>query len=146
MGTDRDLNPTVESKPQPFRFFISYARENHNIATAVKDAIQTATGPGAFVFMDVALPFGVSFEKEIKNRLDETNILVVVHSEILKSAFAFPGLELGYFTRAMEREARTDFPRRITPIYLEKPPDAVADKQGINIGISRATMNMSVAE
>jgi TIR domain len=138
--------PHVEPKPQPFRFFISYARENQNIAAAVKEAIQAATGPAASVFMDVALPFGVSFEKEIKNRLDETNVLVVVHSEILKSAFAFPGLELGYFIRAMESEARPDFPRRIVPIYLGKPPETVADKQGINLGISRTTMNLTMAE
>src|SRR5437763_1596736 len=109
MGSSADVKPNVALKPQPFRFFISYARENHNIATAVKEAIQTATGPSALVFMDVALPFGVSFEKEIKNRLDETNVLVVVHSAILKSAFAFPGLELGYFIRAMESETRPDF-------------------------------------
>jgi hypothetical protein len=94
----------------------------------------------------VALPFGVSFQEEIKNRLDETNVLVVVHLAILKSAFAFPGLELGYFIRAMESEPRPDFPHLIVPIYLEKPPDSAADKQGINIGISRSTMNMTLTE
>jgi hypothetical protein len=146
MGSSAGVRPNVEPKPQPFRFFISYARENYNIAFAVREAIQTATGPAAVAFMDVALPFGVSFQKEIKSRLDETNVLVVVHSAILKSAFAFPGLELGYFIRAMESETRPDFPRLIVPIYLEKPPDTAADKQGINIGISRTTMNMTLTE
>ena len=146
MGFSTGVKPNVECKPQPFRFFISYARENYNIAVAIRDAIQSATGPAAVVFMDVALPFGVSFQEEIKSRLDETNVLVVVHSAILKSAFAFPGLELGYFIRAMESEARPDFPRLIVPIYLEQPPDTAADKQGIDIGISRTTMNMTVGE
>jgi hypothetical protein len=146
MASGASVKPSVECKPQPFRFFISYARENYNIAIAVREAIQTAAGPAAVVFMDVALPFGVSFQEEIKTRLDETNVLVVVHSAILKSAFAFPGLELGYFIRAMESESRPDFPRLIVPIYLEQPPDTAADKQGINIGISRATMNMTVTD
>src|ERR1700753_68361 len=119
-----DENANVELKAPAFRVFIRYARENHNIATAVKDAIQNATGPAAFVFMDVALPMGVSFEKEIKNRLDETNIFVVVLSEILKPKSGPTVWERGYFPRAMEGEARADFPRRIAPIYLEKPPDS----------------------
>jgi hypothetical protein len=138
------MRPSAEVKPERFRFFISYASEDYNIAIAVSNAIQTATGPSAEVFMDVALTFGDSFLKEIKTRLDETNVLVVIHSGILKSAFAYPGLELGYFLRIMESETREDFPRRIVPVYMVNPPDAVKEREGIDIGISRATLNMTV--
>jgi hypothetical protein len=144
MGSSTEVKPIAEIKPPPFRFFISYAKEDQNIAIAVSNAIQTATGPAAKVFIDVALPFGVSFQDEINKRLDEANVLVVIHSAIQKSAFAYPGLELGYFIRVRERETRSDFPRRIVPIYLEKPPDAIAGDEGINIGISRTTLNMSL--
>jgi TIR domain len=144
MEPSTGVKPNAELKPRRFRFFISYAREDYNIAIAVSNAIQTATGPSAEVFMDVALPFGVSFQEEIRKRLDETNVLVAVHSPILKPAFGYTGLELGYFIRVIESETRPDFPRLIVPIYLEKPPDAVAEREGINIGISRFTLNMTV--
>jgi hypothetical protein len=55
-------------------------------------------------------------------------------------------MELGFFFHVMESETRPDFPRLIVPIYLEKPPDTAADKQGINIGITRTTMNLTVSE
>ena len=136
----------TEVKAARLRFFISYAREDYNIAIAVNNAIQTAAGPAAEVFMDVALQFGLNFQEEIKSRLDQANVLVVIHSGILKSAFAFPGLELGYFLRVMESEQSPEFPRRIVPIYLDKPPDAIATDNGVNVGISRATLSMSVEE
>jgi transcriptional antiterminator Rof (Rho-off) len=136
----------TEVKAGRFRFFISYAREDYNIAIAVNNAIQTAAGPAAEVFMDFALQFGLNFQEEIKSRLDQTNVLVVIHSGILRSAFEFPGLELGYFLRVMESEPSPDFPRRIVPIYLDKPPDAIASDHGVNVGISRATLSMSVEE
>lgn len=136
--------PRQEAKAGRFRFFISYAREDYNIAIAVNNAIQTAAGPAAEVFMDVALQFGVNFQEEIKSRLDQTNVLVVIHSGIQKPAFAFPGLELGWFLRVMENEQDPDFPRRIVPMFLDKPPDPIAADNGVNIGISRATLNLSV--
>ena len=141
---DSGAKPSHELKAGRFRFFISYAREDYNIAIAVNNAIQTAAGPAAEVFMDLALQFGTNFHEEIKSRLDDANVLVVIHSGILKSAFAFPGLELGYFLRVSEGEENPSFPRRIVPIYLDKPPDTIGSDTGVNIGISRATLSMSV--
>lgn len=137
---------STEVKAARFRFFISYAREDYNIAIAVNNAIQTAAGPTAEVFMDVALQYGINFHDEIKSRLDQTNVLVVIHSGIQKSAFAFPGLELGYFLRVTETEQSPEFPRRVVPIYLDKPPDAIAADNGVNVGISRGTLALSLDE
>src|SRR5262249_29219593 len=100
--TDTCSEKTTEVRQERFQFFISYAHEARRIADAVERVIKAGMGPSADVFMDEALSFGVSFEQEIKKKLDETNVLVVVHSGILKPAFAFPGLELGYFIRIME--------------------------------------------
>jgi len=145
LGTE--LKPSVDPSAGRFRFFISYAREDYNLAIAVNNAIQDASGPAAEVFMDVALQYGANFQKEINSRLDKTNVLVVVSSGILKSAFAYPGLELGYFTHLVkESETNPAFPRRIVPIYLEKPPDSIAADQGLNIGISRETLEKTVDE
>lgn len=138
--------PDVEAKTRVFRFFISYAREDEKIAIAVSNAIQTALGPSAEVFIDSGLRFGLSFQDEIKKRLDETDALVVIDSAALKPAYGFTGMELGYFMRVMEREADPDFPRRIVPIYLEKPPDILSGHEGIRIGISPSTLSMSFEE
>jgi hypothetical protein len=146
MASGAGAETTTEIQQERFHFFVSYASEDRKIADAVETMIKAAMGPSADVFLDEALSFGVSFEEEIKKKLDETNVLVVVHSGILKPAFAFPGLELGYFMRIMEGETRGDFPRRIVPIYSGKPPDSVKGQEGIDIGISRETLNMTLEE
>ena len=146
MPPDSGAEKATEVRPERFHFFVSYATEDRKIAEAVDTVIKAAMGPSADVFMDEVLSFGVSFEEEIKKKLDETNVLVVVHSGILKPAFAFPGLELGYFIHIMETETRKDFPRQIVPIYFGKPPDSVKGQEGIDIGIFRETLNMTVEE
>ncbi len=135
-----------ETKPRVFRLFISYAREDTKIAIAVHNALQSALGPSAEVFIDSGLTFGMSFQDEIKKKLDETDTLVVIDSAALKPAFGFTGMELGYFIRAMEREVDRDFPRRIVPVYSDKPPDILADHQGIRIDISHTTLSLSAEE
>ena len=140
-GSVPESIPDVQS--ERFHFFISYAREDRKIADAVHTMIKKAMGPSADVFMDEALTFGVPFEDEIKKKLDKTNVLVVVHSGILKPAFAFPGLELGYFIHSMDNDTRDDFPRRIVPIYSGSPPDSVKGYDGVDIGISRETLNLT---
>lgn len=127
-----------------FRFFISYASEDEGIAIAVSNAIQIAVSSFAEVFIADALPFGLDFNDNIRRKLDDTNVLIVIHSGIVKPAFSYPGLELGYFIARALGENKLESPRRIVPLYFEKPPDAIAERQGYDIGISRATLNMSV--
>jgi hypothetical protein len=148
MGLGAIMKTDAEAKAGIFRLFISYAKEDEKIAIAVSNAIQTALGPSAEVFIDSGLRFGLSFQDEIKKKLDETNVLVVIYSSALnlKPAFSFTGMELGYFLRVMEHENSPDFPRRIVPIYLEKPPDILAENEGINIGISRSTLSLTFEE
>ncbi len=135
-----------DSKSRVFRFFISYAHEDEKIAIAVSNVLQTAMGPSAEVFIDSGLRFGLSFQDEIKKKLDETDTLVVVDSSVLKPAFGYTGMELGYFIRVMERDLEAEFPRRIVPIYLEKPPDILSGHEGIKIGISHETLSLSFEE
>ena len=135
-----------QSQPEILRVFISYAREDAKIAIAVFDALRTALGAFADVFIDNALRFGLSFQEEIKSRLDATDLLVVVYSATLKPVYSFAGMELGYFMALQKRDADRRRPRRIVPIYLETPPDVIAGNEGINIGITRATLAMSEEE
>lgn len=135
-----------QSQPQILRVFISYAKEDEKIATAVFDAVRTALGAFADVFIDIALRFGLSFQDEIKDRLGITDLLVVVYSATLKPVFSFAGMELGYFMALAEHDAQRRRSRRIVPIYLDAPPDVIALNEGINIGITRATLEMSEQE
>jgi hypothetical protein len=135
-----------EPKPRILRVFISYAKEDEKIAVAAFEAIRTALGTFADVFIDNALQFGVSFQDEIRKRLDETDLLVVIYSATLKPSHSFTGMELGYFIGTMERNQQPDRPRKIVPIYLDNPPDLLSGNEGINIGISRATLELSLEE
>ena len=146
MGPATGKQTDAEAKQGIFRLFISYAREDAKIAIAVSNAAQTALGPSAEVFIDSGLRFGLAFQDEIKKKLDETDVLVVIYSGSLKPAFAFPGMELGYFIHVMQSERSPDFPRRIVPIYLETPPDVLAGTEGVNIGISHTTLALTFEE
>jgi hypothetical protein len=55
-------------------------------------------------------------------------------------------MELGYFIGTMARNQRPDHRRRIVPIYLDTPPDILAGNEGINIGISRSTLELTLEE
>src|SRR6516164_9414700 len=102
-------SPSPAAPPRVFRLFISYAREDAKVAIAVFNALQSALGPSAEVFIDSGLRFGLNFEEEIRRRLDQTDTLVVINSNALKPAFGFTGMELGYFISAMDHETGRDF-------------------------------------
>ena len=146
MAAHGQVQVISEPKPRILRVFISYAKEDEKIAVAAFEAIRTALGTFADVFIDNALQFGVSFQDEIRKRLDETDLLVVIYSATLKPSHSFTGMELGYFIGTMERNQPPDRPRRIVPIYLDNPPDILAGNEGINIAISRATLELSFEE
>jgi hypothetical protein len=140
------IKPDVEAKSQVYRFFISYAREDEKIAIAVYNALETAMGPSAKVFIDSGLRFGLSFQDEIKKKLEETDTLVVIDSAVLKPAFGYTGMELGYFISVMGRDLDPQVSRRIVPIYLEKPPDILSGHEGMKIGISHDTLSLTFEE
>lgn len=146
MATPGKSSVIAEPKPRILRVFISYAREDEKIAIAAVDALRTALGPFADVFIDNALQFGLSFQEEIKKRLDLTDLLVVIYSGVLKHSHSFTGMELGYFIGVIERDQQSHHQRRIVPIYLDDPPEILSGYEGIKIGISRATLALSLEE
>jgi hypothetical protein len=144
MAAQSSIMPMVDLKPRILRVFVSYAREDEKIAVAAFEAIRTALGTFADVFIDNALQFGLSFQDEILKRLDDTDLLVVIYSATLKPAHSFTGMELGYFMRVRDQDPKRR--RRIVPIYQDDPPDILAGNEGINIGISRSTLEISLEE
>jgi hypothetical protein len=146
MAAPDNVHVISEPRPRILRVFISYAKEDEKIAVATFEAIRMALGTFADVFIDNALQFGLSFQDEIRKRLDDTDVLVVIYSATLKPSHSFTGMELGYFIGVMERDQHPGRSRRIVPIYLDTPPDVLSGNEGINIGISRSTLEMSWEE
>jgi hypothetical protein len=146
VATPDQVQLKAEPNPRILRVFISYAREDEKIAVAAFDAIRIALGTFADVFIDSALQFGLSFQDEIQKRLDETDLLVVIYSATMKPSYSFTGMELGYFIGVMQRDQASGRRRRMVPIYLDTPPDLLAGNEGINIGISRSTLELSLEE
>ena len=61
MPASGSIEIIAEPKPRILRVFISYAKEDEKIAVAVFEALRTAFGVFADVFIDNALQFGLSF-------------------------------------------------------------------------------------
>jgi hypothetical protein len=146
MATRGQVVELTPAKTQVLQVFISYAREDENIAQAIEAALRTALGSFSNVFRDNALQFGLHFQDEIKERLDHTDLLVVISSGAMREAHSFPGMELGYFMGTMAHGDAIGRPRRIVPIYLDAPPAPAADIEGIQIGISRSTLALALDE
>lgn len=135
------------SFPQ-LRFFITYAREDHAAAVALRNALTERLGDVfAHVFLDTeALEAGFDFSQQIRDQLDRTDILIIVYTGKSKSSHSWTGLEVGYFMAVIQKSpcftyVKDDDPcdgrqRRIVSFYLTSPPPATPNIQGISFDIS----------
>lgn len=85
--------------PTTLNLFISYAREDENIADAVRTALTKALPtPLAFVEMDkYTIEVGADFAEDIQEKLNRAHVLVLVHTARPKLSFGWTGQELRYF-------------------------------------------------
>src|SRR5262245_7155128 len=131
---------SVSAKPRILRIFISYAHEDAKIAIAVSNALHTALGDTfADVFLDtVSLVAGLEFKTQIEERLDDTDIFIIVYTGLEKPSHSYTGWEVGYF-RGVQRRSKSDLDieRRIVPLYLYTPPATASSMQGIAFDITR---------
>jgi hypothetical protein len=65
---------------------------------------------------------GLAFNVQIQEKLDETDILIIVYTGVDKPNHSWTGVELGYFLSALKHNTSADLPRKIVPIFLENPP------------------------
>jgi hypothetical protein len=134
------------SDTQPkLRFFISYASEDRAISIALSNALNKALGDVfAEVWLDTqSLRVGYEFSKQIRNQLDLTDVLLVVYTGKEKLSHSFTGVEIGYFLGVMDRSPVGVIPRRIVSFYLDQPPPATSDIQGISFSITRDTLDLT---
>jgi hypothetical protein len=131
-------------RPRILKLFISYAREDASIAIAVSNCLQVALGNVfAEIFIDSMLTPGIDFSAQIQEKLDQTDVLIIVYTGVDKPSHSWTGVELGYFLSALKHNTSTDLPRKIVPIYLESPPTAASTVQGISLNMNRSMLEMS---
>jgi TIR domain len=134
-------------KPRILKLFISYAREDAPIAIAVSNCLQVALGNVfAEVFIDRKLEAGLDFSVQIQQKLDETDILIIIYSGVEKPSHSWTGVELGYFLSVVKHKTTSDLPRKVVPIFLESPPAAASTLQGLSLNISRSMLEMSAKD
>jgi hypothetical protein len=128
-----------------FRIFISYASEDLAIATAVARCFRTAL-PEYFAEVNVDKEFlapGSAFQTQIEQKLQETDIFLLIYTGTEKPSHGYTGWEVGYFDRIM----RTDPARRKKIcLYLYNPSALTTSEQGVPLGVTREQLQLSPLE
>ena len=137
-----------KEKARMLEIFISYAHEDERLALAVVKCFGEALGDFANIFFDkLSLEFGFEFKPQIEEKLDSTDILIIIYTGKEKPSHSYTGWEVGYF-RSVQRRGNTgaSFERRIVPLYLEEMPAPTVGLEGIPLGITRATLTKNENE
>jgi hypothetical protein len=131
-----------ELEPPVLRIFISYASEDREIALAVGETLKGALDDDfAEINLDKwFMEAGIEFATQIRKKLEQTDIFIVISTGIEKESHSFTGMEVGYFMRVMEgREGR---PGRMVPLFLKSAPATMSSVQGIGIGFDSKVLNL----
>jgi hypothetical protein len=134
-------------KPRILKLFISYAKEDAPIAIAVSNCLQVALGNVfAETFIDTMLTAGLDFSAQIQQKLDETDVLIIIYTGVDKPSHSWTGVELGYFLSVLKHNTVSDLPRKIVSIFLDAPPAPAATLQGISLNMRRALLETNATE
>jgi hypothetical protein len=133
--------PTRASQPdrQVLRIFISYASQDRDIAIAVGEALKGALHDDfAEINLDKwFMEAGIEFAAQIRKKLEQTDIFIVIFTGTEKESHSFTGMEVGYFMRVMEGR-----PGRMVPLFLKAPPATMSAVHGIGIGFDTKVLNL----
>ncbi|SPP92769.1 toll/interleukin-1 receptor domain-containing protein [Bradyrhizobium vignae] len=132
----------------PVRLFFSYAREDSDIVAAFYKAFEDL-GDSVFrnirVFRDTSsVAASMLISATIREALEETDYLVVFYTGTLKRSHSWTGIEVGFFEALMEADIKREksTSRKIIPIYIDHPPTALNEIQGISINIEKQDLNL----
>ena len=136
--------------PRILKLFISYAHEDAKIAIAVSNALHCALGDTlAEVFLDkTSLEAGFDFKAQIEDRLENTDVLIIIFTGVEKPSHGYTGWEVGYFRGVQRREAVAlgNSRKKVISLYLNSPPGPVSGVHGVSFGITRETLSLTEAE
>ncbi len=143
-----DQAPLDIRKPRILRIFISYASEDASIAKEVLNALNEVVGENlAEVFIDTALEVGFEVKPQLEERLEGTDILIIIYTGTQKLSYSWTGWELGFFTSVLRQtKEQVDIPRRIVSFYLNSPPATTGAFLGLGLGISRDVLSLTERE
>lgn len=138
------LLSTPASQPEPpmFRVFISYASQDREIALAVGEALKGALHDDfAEINLDKwFMEAGTEFATQIRKKLEQTDIFIVIFTGAEKESHSFTGMEVGYFMRVMEN--RPGKPGKMVPLFLNAAPATMSSVHGIGIGFDSKVLNL----
>lgn len=131
-------------KPKQLTIFISYASEDRELAANFEAellqlfAVMSSLSP-VKVFRDVGIAKGADYRAVISDALDTADVLLVILTDRLKPSFAFPGFEVGYFTKSLAERPKifgnTD--RRIIPVCIGAENTMLDNIQAIEVDESK---------
>jgi TIR domain len=127
--------------------FLSYSSEDFGLATALQQALQGFLDKDFVeIWLDKQdLRAGFDLSTQIRDQLDQTDILIVVYTGQQKASHSYTGIEVGYFMATMKREDQ-EIKRRIVAFYLDSPPDATAGISAIPFDIDKPMLTQSSEE
>lgn len=144
------MNEAVQPIPLPtrasqreaakLRIFLSYASEDIDIAYAVGEALKGALHDDfAEINLDKwFMEAGTDFTDQIRRKLEQTDVFIVIFTGTEKESHSFSGMELGYFMRVVDGGR----PGLTVPLFLNALPKAMSALQGIGIGFDSKVLNL----
>jgi TIR domain len=136
------MNLPVQNAAEPpprttLDIFISYVKEDASLVHDIAEELKKPFGLLLRFFIDSrSLADGDDFKKEINDRLDKADILLIVSTGQRRDSHDFPGYEIGFFSHSIRGQPDVaGIPRKIIPLVIGgKTPTAVLDIQGVIIG------------
>jgi TIR domain len=124
-------------KTKTVTIFISYAREDAVLATALQDELLRVFPFGVDVIVDTrSIKPGEDFRMVLDKKLDNSDILLILFTDQPKASHSYTGYEVGYFSRsrAQNRFITKDIERPIIPFCIGRQfPDTAEYMQGVEI-------------
>jgi hypothetical protein len=129
--------PPKKPRPERLSIFISYAREDGDLAASVHaELLQLFSFTPVEIFRDVGIPLAANYQTTIDQQLDGADILLVLITDRMKPSYSYTGYEVGFFRRSILNRPKIfgDIDRVIIPVCIgADSPDALHYVQSIQI-------------
>jgi hypothetical protein len=132
-----DRRPNPNQRPTQVKIFISYAREDSDLAAGVHaELLQLFSLTPVDIFRDVGIPQGADYHNTIDAHLDGADILLVLLTDRLKPSYSYTGDEIGFFRHSILNRPKIylDINRVVIPVCIGADnPDTLHYVQSIQI-------------
>src|SRR6266567_4670749 len=126
-----------DRRPAKVNIFISYAREDNDLAASVHaELLQLFAFTPVDIFRDVGIPQGANYQTTIDAHLDSADIRLVLLTDRMKPSYSYTGYEIGFFRRSIQNRPKifSDIDRVIIPVCVgASSPEALHYVQSVQI-------------